>query len=232
MNLYQVRDVFDDVIGNMPILYHLNVTTPTTPVRKRELTTSSSYRPDTVEFGPDCKSVIVWTLFSRVGPDYFFKNNILPVIIDELNRRYGGFGYDGYVLSRKQFAIRAGAGKLSKPSMVFSPVFGLQTKMDLILSTHEFEDSVVIEDDTYYENCEGCDAPCESKCPANCTMNYELGNWQDCANMVDNQYFFDNPNEICKMCQDSCPYSNELISNIDSHYGQYIDPRFLHLNDE
>ena len=129
MKLKQVEDVFDEVIGDLPILYHLDVTTPTTPVRKRELTTSSSYRPDTIEFGPECKSVIVWTLFSRVGPDYFFKNNILPVIIERLNDKYGGFGYDGYVLSRKQFAIRSGAGKLSKPSIVFSPKFGLQTKM-------------------------------------------------------------------------------------------------------
>ena len=34
MKLKQVEDVFDEVIGDLPILYHLDVTTPTTPVRK------------------------------------------------------------------------------------------------------------------------------------------------------------------------------------------------------
>lgn len=230
MKIEQVKKVFDEVIGDMPILYHLDVTTPTTPVRKRKLNTSSSYRPETIEFGSACKSVIVWTIFSKVGPDYYFKNNILPIIIEKLNERYGGFGYDGYVLSRKQFAIRSGAGKLSKPSIVFSPKFGLQTKIDLILSTHEFEETVVVDGDVYYENCKGCNAPCESQCPMKCTMNYELGNWEDCANHVDTQYMFDHPNEICKICQDVCPYSNALVENIDNKYGQFIDPRFLHLN--
>jgi Pyruvate/2-oxoacid:ferredoxin oxidoreductase delta subunit len=230
MKLESVREVFDEVIGDLPILYHLNVTTPTTPNKKRRLKTSTSFRADHIEFAPDCKSIIVWTLFSRVGPDYYFKNEILPKVIQKLNERYGGFAYDNYVLSRKQFAIRSGAGKLSKPSIVFSPIFGLQTKMDLIVSSHEFEETVVIENDVYYKNCEGCDAPCESQCPMKCTMNYELGNWEDCANFVDTQYMFDHPNEICKICQDVCPYSNSLIQDIDIKYGQFIDPKFLHLN--
>jgi hypothetical protein len=231
MKLKQVEEIFDEVIGNLPILYHLNVTTPTTPVKKRELTTSSSYRPDTIEFGSACKSIIVWTIFSRVGPDYYFKNNILPDIIKRLNEVYGGFGYDGYILSRKQFAVRSGSGKLAKPSMVFSPQFGLQTKLDLILSTHEFDETVVIDDEIYYNGCTNCPAPCETKCPMNCKMNYELGNWEDCANFIDNQHMFDHPDQICKICQDSCPDSNKLIENIELKYGQYLDPKFLHLND-
>jgi len=230
MKLHNIKEIFDEVIGDIPILYHLNVTTPTTPIKKRELKTSSSYRPEFVEFGKSCKSVIVWTLFSRVGPDYYFKNNILPNVIDNLNEKYGGFAYDGYILSRKQFAIRSGAGKLTRPSMVFSPQFGLQTKIDLILSSHEFEETVVNENEIYYNECISCDAPCESKCPMKCKMNYELSNWEDCANFVDTQYMFDNPDKICKICQDSCPYSNKLIEEIDVKYGQFIDPKFLHLN--
>lgn len=230
MKLKSVKEVFDEVIGDIPLLYHLNVTSPTTPVRKRELTTSTSFRPDTVEFGPDCKSVIVWTIFSKVGPDYYFKNGILPKVINRLNQLYGGFVYDEYVLSRKQFAIRSGAGKLSRPSMVFSPQFGLQTKIDLILSTHEFDETIAIEDEIYYDGCIGCDSPCETKCPVGCKMNYELSNWEGCANFVDSQYMFDNPDKICRICQDSCPYSNDLIKDIDNKYGQFIDPNFLHLN--
>ena len=109
MNLNHVKDVFDEIIGDTPMLYHLNVTTPTEPVRKRELKTSTSFRPDSVKFGPDCKSVIVWTTFSRVGPDYYFKNGILPRVIDRLNQ---------LIKDPKWFA-------LNKKSLTFSSLFFL-----------------------------------------------------------------------------------------------------------
>ena len=153
-------------------------------------------------------------------------------MINRLNDLYGGFGYDNYVLSRKQFAIRSGAGKLSRPSIVFSPKFGLQTKIELIVSSHEFDEAIAIEEEIYYNGCVDCLAPCETNCPMKCKMNYELGNWEECANLIDTQYMFDHPDQICKICQDVCPDSNLLIENIDMKYGQFIDPKFLHLNNK
>jgi len=235
MNLLQIKNVFDDIIGDIPLIYRLDVTTPTTPIKKRQLPTSNlfenkPFRVDDVKFSEDCKSIIVWSVFSKVTADYYFKNDILPKVINELCKKYGGFGYDNYVLNRKQFAIRSGAGKLSKPSLIFSPSFGLNFKIELITSSHEFEDVVVVEDDIYYDGCIGCDAPCEYKCPMKCKMNYELSNWEDCSNFIDTPYMFDHPDEMCKICQSSCPPSNYILNKIDSKYGNFLDPKYLYLN--
>ena len=48
----------------------------------------------------NCKSVIVWNVFSTVAYDYHYKNEFLPKILMYLNYRWGmngySFGYDNW----------------------------------------------------------------------------------------------------------------------------------------
>ena len=103
---------------------------------------------------------------------------------------------------------------------------GMNYKIDLIFTNAEFEDSVVVEGQPHYENCEGCDAPCESKCPMGCKMDFDLVDWEKCANFVDVPEAFKNLDTICRICQEECPYSEDLrkeILSIDVNYGGRIN---------
>jgi len=226
---------FDWVTKDVPMLYDLSVTTPPDNLAKQRTQTDPfKYgSPDT--FGQDfklderCKSIIVWNVFSTVSFDYTYKNTFLPKIITYLNQKYSNegyfFGYDDYILNRKQFAIRSGAATLAKPSLAFHKKFGMNYKIDLIFTNAEFKDTVVIKDTPRYNNCIGCDAPCESKCPMSCKMDFDLVNWEKCSNFVDIPKAFEDLDSICRICQEACPYSEELtrqILNINPNYGGRI----------
>ena len=98
-------------------------------------------------------------------------------------------------------------------------------KIDLIFTDAIFDETVVVEGEPRYSNCIGCDAPCESKCPMGCTMNFDLVDWEKCSNFVDVPEAFKDLDSICRICQDSCPYSQELtkrILEINPRYGERI----------
>ncbi len=231
MKLEYIRDVIDNVIGDIPFIYDLSVTTPPPElVTQRAQDHFNRGKPEslnqTYQLDNTCKSVIVWNVFSRVAYDYHYKNNFLPEIIRRLNTIYDyNFGYDDYLLNRKQFAIRSGAATLAKPSLAFHKKFGMNYKIDLIFTNAEFKDTVVIKDTPRYNNCIGCDAPCESKCPMSCKMDFDLVDWEKCSNFVDTPKAFEDLDSICRICQEACPYSEELtrqILNINPNYGGRI----------
>ena len=220
MKLEQIREVIDNVIGDIPFMYDLSVTTPPSElVTQRAQDHFNRGKPEslnqTYQLDNTCKSVIVWNVFSRVAYDYHYKNNFLPEIIRRLNTLYDyNFGYDDYLLNRKQFAIRSGAATLAKTSLAFHKRFGMNYKIDLIFTDAEFDETVVIDGEPHYSNCLGCDAPCESKCPMGCTMNFDLVDWEKCANFVDTPEAFKDLDSICRICQESCPYSEALTERI------------------
>ena len=231
MKLEQIREVIDNVIGDIPFMYDLSVTTPPSElVTQRAQDHFNRGKPEslnqTYQLDNTCKSVIVWNVFSRVAYDYHYKNNFLPEIIRRLNTLYNyNFGYDDYLLNRKQFAIRSGAATLAKPSLAFHKKFGMNYKIDLLFTNAEFKDTVVIKDTPRYNNCIGCDAPCESKCPMSCKMDFDLVDWEKCSNFVDTPKAFEDLDSICRICQEACPYSEELtrqILDINPNYGGRI----------
>lgn len=235
MKLEQIREVINNVIGDIPFMYDLSVTTPPSElVTQRAQDHFNRGKPEslnqTYQLDNTCKSVIVWNVFSRVAYDYHYKNNFLPEIIRRLNTLYDyNFGYDDYLLNRKQFAIRSGAATLAKTSLAFHKRFGMNYKIDLIFTNAEFDETVVIDGEPHYSNCIGCDAPCEYKCPMGCTMNFDLVDWEKCSNFVDVPEAFKDLDSICRICQDSCPYSQELtkrILEINPRYGERIHATF------
>jgi len=175
-------------------------------------------------------SVIVMRIFSYVAADYFYQKEIIPDIISYLNKIYKKdeiwFDYDDYLLDRKQYAMRSGAGSLTKPSLIFDKRFGLNCKFDLIFTNLKFDGYTVIEEENpIYKNCIGCDAPCESHCPQKCRMNFKLLDWEKCDNFIDSLYLFQNPDQMCRICQDKCPFSEELKNKIlmnNPSYGGYM----------
>lgn len=230
-----IKIAIDFVTREYPMMYDVKVTKPSNNLARQR--TQDYYNGDMprsynniFKFTDQCKSIIVWNIFSTVAADYFFKNNFLPQILTYLNIRYYedglNFGYDDYVLNRKQFAVRSGSAKISKPSLAFHPKFGLNYKIELILSNAEFSDYTIIEDSPRYENCINCDAPCEYSCPQKCKMDFELVDWQNCANFIDTKEMFNNPDNICRICQDKCPFSEDLkkqIESINPLYGKRIN---------
>lgn len=232
MKLQLIKYIIDEVIKDVPFIYDLSVTTPPPElVTQRAQDHFNRGKPESLnqsyQLDSSCKSIIVWNVFSRVAYDYHYKNNFLPEIISRLNTILydNHFGYDDYLLNRKQFAIRSGAATLAKPSLAFHKRFGMNYKIDLIFTDAIFDDTVVVEGEPHYSNCIGCDAPCESKCPMGCTMNFDLVDWEKCSNFVDVPEAFKDLDSICRICQDSCPYSQELtkrILEINPRYGERI----------
>ena len=232
MKLQLVKYIIDEVIKDVPFIYDLSVTTPPPElVTQRAQDHYNRGKPESLnqsyQLDSSCKSIIVWNVFSRVAYDYHYKNNFLPEIISRLNTILydNNFGYDDYLLNRKQFAIRSGAATLAKPSLAFHKRFGMNYKIDLIFTDAIFDETVVVEGEPRYSNCIGCDAPCESKCPMGCTMNFDLVDWEKCSNFVDVPEAFKDLDSICRICQDSCPYSQELtkrILEINPRYGERI----------
>jgi len=231
----RIREAIDFVIKDTPLMYDVSVTTPPEElIRQRAQDHYNSNKAEShnaeYQIHESCKSVIVWNVFSTVAYDYHYKNEFLPQIITYLNIRYYNdeltFGYDGYNLNRKQFAIRSGAAKLAKPSLAFHKKFGMNYKIDLIFTNAEFEDTVVVEGEPHYDNCLGCPAPCEKKCPMGCKMDFDLVDWEKCANFVDVPEAFDNLDTICRKCQEECPYSEQLKNNIldiNPNYGARLN---------
>ena len=232
MKLELIKYIIDEVIKDVPFIYDLSVTTPPPElVTQRAQDHYNRGKPEALnqsyQLDSSCKSIIVWNVFSRVAYDYHYKNNFLPEIISRLNTILydNNFGYDDYLLNRKQFAIRSGAATLAKPSLAFHKRFGMNYKIDLIFTDAIFDETVVVEGEPRYSNCIGCDAPCESKCPMGCTMNFDLVDWEKCSNFVDVPEAFKDLDSICRICQDSCPYSQELtkrILEINPRYGERI----------
>ena len=232
MKLQLIKYIIDEVIKDVPFIYDLSVTTPPPElVTQRAQDHFNRGKPESLnqsyQLDSSCKSIIVWNVFSRVAYDYHYKNNFLPEIISRLNTILydNHFGYDDYLLNRKQFAIRSGAATLAKPSLAFHKRFGMNYKIDLIFTDAIFDETVVVEGEPHYSNCIGCDAPCESKCPMGCTMNFDLVDWEKCSNFVDVPEAFKDLDSICRICQDSCPYSQELtkrILEINPRYGERI----------
>ena len=219
-NLDSFKKVCEEITDQYPqLLYDLSVTTldKTNSRLNRQLQHGSQWDKDFSEMKQEVNSVIVWRIFSYVAADYFYAYEILPKVLSYLNDRFNSqgiwFGWDDYALDRKQYAMRSCAGKLSKPSIIFDKKFGLNCKLDLIFTNLKFE-KYVVEKDSIYENCIGCDAPCESSCPANCRMNFKLIDWEKCKNTVDHGYLFANPHLMCRDCQDMCPFSEKLKNDI------------------
>ena len=235
MKLSDIKVAIDHVIEDTPLLYDLSVTTPPADlIRQRAQDHYNTSMPDShgrdFSISDRCKSVIVWNVFSRVAYDYHFKNVFLPNIILYLNLRWGNdgysFSYDDYVLNRKQFAIRSGAATLAKTSLAFHEKFGMNYKIELILTNAEFDETIVVEDEPRYDNCLGCSAPCVTNCPMNCKMDFDLVDWEECANFVDTPAAFKDLDGICRICQTSCPYSEQLkndIIEVNSRYGERLN---------
>ena len=210
---------FDIVTNDVPMVYDLTVTTPPADlIKQRAQDHYNTSKPESFnnqfKLSDKCKSIIVWNVFSTVAFDYTYKNKFLPKVIEYLNLRYSNegytFGYDDYSLNRKQFAIRSGAATLAKTSLAFHKRFGMNYKIDLIFTNAIFEDAVVVDGEPHYSNCLGCDAPCESKCP----MDFDLVDWEKCSNFVDTPEAFKDLDSICRICQESCPYSEALTERI------------------
>lgn len=237
MDLESFKKVCQEVTDHYPkLLYDLSVTTldKTKSRLSKKYQQGPEWDKDFSEMKEEVNSVIVWRMFSYVSADYFYSSQIIPRLIEYLKDKYKSegiwFAWDDYALDRKQYAMRSGAGKISKPSIIFDKRFGLNCKLDLIYTNLNFEKYVVIEEDPIYENCIGCDAPCESSCPVNCRMNFKLIDWEKCQNTVDYGYLLANPHLMCRSCQDNCPFSEKLKNDIlidHPHCGGYMqDPAY------
>lgn len=239
LTLKQISDLIDSVIDTKVFLYDLHVTTPPKDlIRQRHQDSVINGKESEInkeyKLTSKCNSVIVWSIFTKVAADYFYKTKYLPEILDKLNQKFNqyniNFGYDDYNLNRKQFAVISGAGKISKTSIVFSEKFGLNVKFDLIFTNAVFDEYNNLSDKLLYENCAGCDAPCQSRCPQECRMDYALIDWEKCLNFIDHEFLFEHPDQMCRLCIESCPYSNAILETIDEKYGKHMNPKFNYLN--
>ena len=167
---------------------------------------------------PFIKSAIVYVVFTSVAADYYFREELTPRVIEALNSRFGNhFGYDDYRTNRKQLAVMAGLGKIAKQSLVFNDRFGLNCKIDAIFSTLEFDGYREYDGERYYEACASCAAPCISRCPMKCHMDYRLHDVSLCDHHITPHW--NTPELMCRACIEACELSQRLLKDIppDAH---------------
>lgn len=168
----------------------------------------------------DQLSCLVYTYFTKVAVDYYCREIVTPSLIKDLEKRYPQYKFweDDYKLDRKQLAVLANLGKITKPSLVFSRKFGLNCKIDAIFTNAPFDKYTVFTGRRYFNPCIKCPAPCEIRCPVGCKMNYSLNDKdaKKCDTYITRHW--NKPENHCRICQEACPYSEKLLDRIPKKF--------------
>ena len=207
MNISDIQAAFDEA-NEHGIPYDIGIikTTDLSPVWSEYDKKYSGVPPEKV------KSVIVYAILTTVAADYYFREGLTPRIIDVLNGKFGNhFGYDDYQVNRKQLAVLAGLGKICKQSLVFTNKFGLNAKIDAIFSDLEFDEYAAYDGQRYRQECSSCPAPCISKCPVECKMDYRLEDVSACDKYITPNW--DTPERMCRACIQECAASERMLED-------------------
>jgi len=174
----------------------------------------------TKNFPLDQVSCIVYTYFTKVAVDYYCREIVTPEVITYLKNKYPEYDFweDDYELGRKQLAVLANLGKITKPSLVFSRRFGLNCKIDAIFTNAPFKEYAKFSGRRLFKPCVECPAPCEKKCPVGCKMTYYLNDpdIKKCDAYITRHW--NEPENHCRICQEACPYSERLLDRIPKQF--------------
>ena len=190
---------------------------------------------------PTARCCVVIVMFSDVAVDYYIRNDLTPELIENINNHSPDVAfYDDYEISRKEIAVHAGLGKISKSSLFFSRKYGLNCKIDCLFLREEVDDMDTIFDvDTSYRDgsdawklsmCRDCDI-CVKSCPVDAFDNYTMS--KEGAIRCDEHItpMWNQPEKMCRNCITSCPYSETILGNIYAAHPGIENTRLEHTID-
>jgi len=157
-------------------------------------------------------TMVTLVLFTDVAVDYFIREALVPSIAAKMMALFGKpvCYYDGYAILRKEAAVRAGLGRIGRNALFFSRRFGFNCKIDLFLTTVEF--------DRYDDEpvrpwqlsiCAECDV-CIAACPVDAYQDFVLHDPEACDALITPKW--NEPSLMCRSCITSCPPSNTLLA--------------------
>lgn len=198
------------LVGGLPYDYAIIRPNPSIVSRYRPF--SDDYSFGFEQLDPEIKSMCVIVLFTDVSADYYIREVLIPGVRMQARRLKGWpvFGYDDYMILRKELAVAAGLGSIGLNSLFFSKSFGFNCKIDMVWTTQEFDEyDEVFEEDPYLEYCNTCGA-CAASCPVEAYEEFELKAARKCGDNIGIDFNDKYRDNMCRLCIDACPYSNAL----------------------
>jgi len=210
--------VFKKLLGDK-FLYDFNIIKPPKNLKKKLMPYSKTYSKG-YEFLKEYNSIIVYVIFSDVAADYYINelftpslNKYLEKLSKENNHDYKSTT-EYYHILRKEMAFFAGLGKIGKNALMFSNNFGFNCKIDMIATSIKFDKYYSGDMNYKLEYCSNCNI-CIGSCPVSAFQNYEIQKYHECDNFIHPDFF--SPEKSCRRCITACPYSNDILSNIQEN---------------
>jgi hypothetical protein len=156
------------------------------------------------------KSLVVYLFFTDRAFDYYVRNIFTKNLIFLMNKYFPTKKtiYDNYRIIRKEAAYYAGLGEIGRNSLLFSPKFGFNCKIDLIMTEIAFDNNEKRDKNNYLlKYCRDC-SECVRKCPQDCSMRFDLIDWKKCAQFIDPK--IPTPEKLCRNCIKNCKHSERI----------------------
>lgn len=210
MTKRELIDLFEDILEG-ELLYHLNIIRPPRRLVKRFSRYTGGYSAG-YETIKNYNSVFVYTMFTDIGLDYYIREftEKLDNALSATEPNY--MSTNNYDVLRKELAYYAGLGLIAENSLLFSYKFGFNCKIDMLATSINFDvDSYFqpehLSPDYTMQYCRDCNL-CAETCKALSGYRLVDPKWCDC-HLDEN-----NPEKLCRLCVEKCPYSNELAHEI------------------
>jgi ferredoxin len=175
--------------------------------------------------GAPSRSVIVFTMFSDVAPD-FYNEAVAENLCAHIDKVAGTkvAVQDLAFLHAKEFAVAAGLGVIGKNALFFSRKFGFNCKISVILLHADLTEYSPIPSssealapdqrtDWKLDACLSCDI-CVRACPVGAYDEFRMNDPIACERVISRDFFGHRRLKICHTCMASCPVSNELLQDI------------------
>lgn len=215
--MFSRRDLERYIIKNKPpeIPYDYAVIRPPAELETRHRPYFDDFSMGFDQIDADIKALCVIVLFSDVSSDYYIREALIPSIGVQGRREWKRpvFRYDDYMILRKEIAVIAGLGRIGRNALFFGHRFGFNCKIDLLLSTEEFDSfDAIYTGDYKLGSCENCHL-CVEHCPRNAFEDYSLEHPHNCGHSTaESNNKFRDPS--CRNCMDVCECSNNLLEKL------------------
>lgn len=173
--------------------------------------------------GAPSRSVIIFTMFSDVAPD-FYNESVAENICTYIDRAYGaGLAVqDLAFVHAKEFAVAAGLGVIGKNTLFYSHAFGFNCKISVILLHADLDEYTALsapvsdrvgDSDWRLAACLSCDI-CVRACPVSAYDDFQMNDPIACERVISRDFFGHRRLKVCHACMASCPESNRVLKEL------------------
>lgn len=173
--------------------------------------------------GAPSASVMIFTMFSDVAPD-FYNETVAENVCRYIDKAYGeGIAIqDLPFVHAKEFAVAAGLGVIGKNALFYDSAFGFNCKISIILLHAELDNYTTVsaslsnretDDGWRLAACLTCDV-CIQACPVCAYDDFQMYDPIACERVISRDFFGHRRLKVCHACIASCPESNRLLKGL------------------